>query len=1021
MKRLTILIAFLLMAVSPKASATLRITTDGGASNVTATTTAIGQNITSTNAGGVLHTNYFGYGLVNQGTNIFAYANIFTNTTTLSGVGQTNLTGLNQNRDYYYCVGSKDVSNGMVTASASIHWRTLIAGASTNALGGATNVAVVVPLGSNRGTFLYNGAEVGTGSGGGGNVFTASNNVYTATNDYRSGVVIVRPAVLTNEPITLLRHTNDLTNASNTLSAAYIAADTAVAAADLAIINSTNAAIRTGSQAVTNGLTSLGALTNLANAKAPASITNNYALDNSNAEYLWASNLFIATFTAHYLQKQDSRTATDFNTVKAISFDGINWLLAANPPSQAVAVLGTNNLDTPSFQYYTNAAYLNGIYVHVTAQRSTNLWHIALSTNFVSETWLCPIVVTNVGASLVLPSFSELGGPKLFITTNDNVLHIVGNVFTNTYASWVPIELHATDASLTNWSAPVMITGDGTFNFEPTTPGSRNDPMILPGMGGTNWLVYNNAGSPRLAYSTTNITNGYVIATAFSGISETISEGTLLRYLPATGKWYYWADTHQGYSLWTTSTRPDSNDWTRVGIQKLPVWFRAGQIQVAYSAKERADALAALNQAAPLNFALLYPLWLSSLVTNGSAPTLNGGTFTGFTTFNNSVQANGTLITSRLLTTNATTLSTSNNFVVCDTSAGGFTNTLPTLGITATWYQFVLTNASPQPVTFYAGSSGLINGIARYFALSNQNDFVTMRRVGSKLWQTSPVVTPATGGGGPALQTNGLYVASAPTNLNFVGFNTAVAASTLNITSVVAGAEWTSNTTMTAIGGVKTNTSGQPALWDGSVKFVSAVTGVGAAQFVVKNLTSGITNINRVISADSLAALTSSNSFDFPICTNCSYSVTDVSGTGATASLGGNVLWTGISGAQGPAGATGPAGSPGYLEYSILLAQANTDDPVAIVLTNTLGGTVVWTYTDIGSYSGTLAGAFKKNKTQILLDHHFFFSGSQSFCDDSDSTTNALKFVIGTGADQNGGSPADGILTNFPIIIRVYP
>lgn len=58
-------------------------------------------------------------------------------------------------------------------------------------------------------------------------------------------------------------------------------------------------------------------------------------------------------------------------------------------------------------------------------------------------------------------------------------------------------------------------------------------------------------------------------------------------------------------------------------------------------------------------------------------------------------------------------------------------------------------------------------------------------------------------------------------------------------------------------------------------------------------------------------------------------------------------------------------GSSSYLVYSALLTQSGTDAPVATVLQNTLGGTVVWTRNSTGQYLGTLAGAFTLNKTVV--------------------------------------------------------
>ena len=60
-------------------------------------------------------------------------------------------------------------------------------------------------------------------------------------------------------------------------------------------------------------------------------------------------------------------------------------------------------------------------------------------------------------------------------------------------------------------------------------------------------------------------------------------------------------------------------------------------------------------------------------------------------------------------------------------------------------------------------------------------------------------------------------------------------------------------------------------------------------------------------------------------------------------------------------------GGASYLVYTALLTQTGTDAPVATVLQNTLGGTVVWSYSSIGIYTGTLAGVFTNNKTIGML------------------------------------------------------
>ncbi len=58
----------------------------------------------------------------------------------------------------------------------------------------------------------------------------------------------------------------------------------------------------------------------------------------------------------------------------------------------------------------------------------------------------------------------------------------------------------------------------------------------------------------------------------------------------------------------------------------------------------------------------------------------------------------------------------------------------------------------------------------------------------------------------------------------------------------------------------------------------------------------------------------------------------------------------------------------GVKVYRALLTQSGTDAPVATVLENTLGGTVVWTWNSAGSYVGTLAGAFPFGNTVVQIN-----------------------------------------------------
>lgn len=60
---------------------------------------------------------------------------------------------------------------------------------------------------------------------------------------------------------------------------------------------------------------------------------------------------------------------------------------------------------------------------------------------------------------------------------------------------------------------------------------------------------------------------------------------------------------------------------------------------------------------------------------------------------------------------------------------------------------------------------------------------------------------------------------------------------------------------------------------------------------------------------------------------------------------------------------------PKYKVYTAILTQTSTNAPVATVLENTLGGTVVWSYNSVGFYTATLVSAFTTNKTQVFMSN----------------------------------------------------
>jgi hypothetical protein len=104
--------------------------------------------------------------------------------------------------------------------------------------------------------------------------------------------------------------------------------------------------------------------------------------------------------------------------------------------------------------------------------------------------------------------------------------------------------------------------------------------------------------------------------------------------------------------------------------------------------------------------------------------------------------------------------------------------------------------------------------------------------------------------------------------------------------------------------------------------------------------------------------------------------------------------------------------SVGYKVYTALLTQSGTSAPVATVLDNTLGGTVVWTRSSTGIYIGTLSGVFTLNKTHC--------TGTPSthpslLALDSNSVN---SFSVAT--EDSSGVLFDSYLVKTPIEIRVY-
>lgn len=103
-----------------------------------------------------------------------------------------------------------------------------------------------------------------------------------------------------------------------------------------------------------------------------------------------------------------------------------------------------------------------------------------------------------------------------------------------------------------------------------------------------------------------------------------------------------------------------------------------------------------------------------------------------------------------------------------------------------------------------------------------------------------------------------------------------------------------------------------------------------------------------------------------------------------------------------------------YKVYTALISQNGTSAPTAVVLENTLGLSVTWSFTATGSYTATVPSAtFTLNKTQC-----FITNGTLSGFFNTYASSNTTVTVI---SKNTAGSFANGTLDLASFEIRVYP
>ena len=101
--------------------------------------------------------------------------------------------------------------------------------------------------------------------------------------------------------------------------------------------------------------------------------------------------------------------------------------------------------------------------------------------------------------------------------------------------------------------------------------------------------------------------------------------------------------------------------------------------------------------------------------------------------------------------------------------------------------------------------------------------------------------------------------------------------------------------------------------------------------------------------------------------------------------------------------------------YKALLTQSGTDAPVATVLVNTLSGTPVWSYVDVGQYTVTLTDEFTELKTFISNTSNSGEYAGETGVLFSWSNVNSLYME-----SFKDGAYSNGISTVY-LTIEVYP
>lgn len=106
-----------------------------------------------------------------------------------------------------------------------------------------------------------------------------------------------------------------------------------------------------------------------------------------------------------------------------------------------------------------------------------------------------------------------------------------------------------------------------------------------------------------------------------------------------------------------------------------------------------------------------------------------------------------------------------------------------------------------------------------------------------------------------------------------------------------------------------------------------------------------------------------------------------------------------------------------YKYYVANMNQSGTGAPTATVLENNIG-TIVWTRSSPGEYTGTLTGKFPANKTWAISCNG---PGGTGGLEGVNILRGSDNTIILRSYDDNTNAPSDDILLDTAIEIRVYP